>query len=136
MATVEGRHLHDRVHSRLSTEARGDILVARSLALVSRRLGLYGVADVVEFLRPVHAKWGSTLVRSSPGATGNGSCAVEITRGVGKGQRTAMRCSCVPKHMPGKMPGRKVLTGCIFYGKTRVECWLEFTQAPRDRVKR
>ena len=68
VATVEGRHLHDRVHSRLSTEARGDILVARSLALVSRRLGLYGVADVVEFLRPVHES--EDCLVELPGRTG------------------------------------------------------------------
>ena len=49
LRTVEGRHLHEKVHSGLDTELVGPVLVARSVPLVSYMLGLYGVADVVEF---------------------------------------------------------------------------------------
>ncbi|NLY76132.1 MAG: Dna2/Cas4 domain-containing protein, partial [Firmicutes bacterium] len=47
--TVEGRHLHERVHNPDLVEKRGDLLVARSLPIVSWRLGLYGMMDLVEF---------------------------------------------------------------------------------------
>ena len=50
--TVEGAHLHERVHeSGGRTESRGDLRIARGLALRSLRLGLSGMADVVEFHR-------------------------------------------------------------------------------------
>jgi CRISPR-associated exonuclease Cas4 len=48
--TVEGHHLHDRTHQS-ETESRGDLRIARGLRLRSLRLGLSGVADVVEFHR-------------------------------------------------------------------------------------
>ena len=48
--TVEGRHLHDRTHQSES-ESRGDLRIARGLRLRSLRLGLSGIADVVEFHR-------------------------------------------------------------------------------------
>ncbi len=49
--TAEGRVLHRRVHEDPS-ESRGGIRIARGLPLRSLRLGLYGVADVVEFHPP------------------------------------------------------------------------------------
>ncbi len=48
--TVEGHHLHDRTH-KPETESRGDVRIGRALRLRSLRLGLTGVADVVEFHR-------------------------------------------------------------------------------------
>lgn len=48
--TAEGSQLHDRAHD-ADTEARGDLRVARGLRLRSLRLGLVGMADVVEFHR-------------------------------------------------------------------------------------
>ncbi|MDP2950121.1 MAG: CRISPR-associated protein Cas4 [Chloroflexota bacterium] len=46
--TAEGRLLHDRAHEPES-EAQGDLRIARGLRLRSLRLGLIGMADVVEF---------------------------------------------------------------------------------------
>ena len=48
--TAEGHILHDRAHEG-ETEMRGDVRTARGLRLRSLRLGLTGVADVVEFHR-------------------------------------------------------------------------------------
>jgi CRISPR-associated exonuclease Cas4 len=46
--TLEGRHLHERVDD-ASTRSEEGYRIARAMPLVSRRLGVYGVADVVEF---------------------------------------------------------------------------------------
>lgn len=46
--TAEGNRLHERVDSG-ERERRGDLLIARSLRIRSLRLGLAGVADVVQF---------------------------------------------------------------------------------------
>ncbi len=49
-ATAEGTLIHERAHEP-ETESRADLRIARGLRLRSLRLGLSGVADVVEFHR-------------------------------------------------------------------------------------
>ncbi len=51
LRTVEGRLIHQRVDDPFFTESRGDIVISRAFPLVSYTLGLYGVADVVEYIR-------------------------------------------------------------------------------------
>ncbi len=48
--TAEGRVMHERVHDPDYKEHRPGIVVVRSMALTSAKLGLYGMADVVEFI--------------------------------------------------------------------------------------
>ena len=48
--TAEGRLLHERVHD-ADAETRGDIRIVRGLRLRSLRLGVTGIADVVELHR-------------------------------------------------------------------------------------
>lgn len=45
---MEGKILHQRTDDPYFTETRGDIKIIRSVSLVSKTLGLYGVADVIE----------------------------------------------------------------------------------------
>jgi CRISPR-associated exonuclease Cas4 len=47
--TVEGRQMHERAHDPWLSEYDGDHIVARAVPLVSRRLGISGQADVVEY---------------------------------------------------------------------------------------
>jgi CRISPR-associated exonuclease Cas4 len=46
--TAEGRIMHEKVHD-AGEESRGDVRISRGLRLRSLRLGLTGMADVVEF---------------------------------------------------------------------------------------
>ena len=48
--TAEGHILHEKTHE-ADTESRGNVRIVRGLRLRSLRLGLSGVADVVEFHR-------------------------------------------------------------------------------------
>ncbi len=48
--TAEGRVMHDRAHEP-GMESRRDVRISRGLRLRSLRLGLSGIADVVEFRR-------------------------------------------------------------------------------------
>lgn len=48
--TSEGEHLHANVHQ-VGRDSRGEIKLATGLHLHSLKLGLYGVADMVEFHR-------------------------------------------------------------------------------------
>lgn len=49
--TIEGKHIHERADDPFIVETRGDIIIARSVPLISYNLGLYGIADVIEFMR-------------------------------------------------------------------------------------
>lgn len=51
--TADGRLLHKNAHDAGFREKRGDILIIRGLRVVSRRLGISGQCDVVEFHRSV-----------------------------------------------------------------------------------
>jgi len=54
--TAEGRIMHERAHEE-GGESRGDVRIARAVMLRSFRLGLVGMADVVEFYRLKDGGW-------------------------------------------------------------------------------
>ena len=47
--TIEGNIIHERCHDGGFIEKRGNLLITRSLSIFSRRLGVSGQCDVVEF---------------------------------------------------------------------------------------
>jgi len=47
--TVEGQFVHKKVDDPFVVESRGNTVIARSVPLGSYSLGLYGIADVIEF---------------------------------------------------------------------------------------
>ncbi|NLJ30520.1 MAG: CRISPR-associated protein Cas4 [Clostridiales bacterium] len=49
LRTAEGHILHENAHDAFSAEKRGDLLISRGMAVFSRKLGVNGVCDVVEF---------------------------------------------------------------------------------------
>jgi len=98
--TAEGRVLHERAHEGPS-ESRPGIRVTHGLTLVSRRLGLQGEADVVEFQR-------------------NGRVVpVEYKRGKPKGHRADEVQLCAQALCLEEMLEREIWQGFLFYGKTR-----------------
>jgi CRISPR-associated exonuclease Cas4 len=132
--TVEGKHLHERVHSALPAEVRGDTLVARSLPLVSYRLGLFGVADVVEFtLVTGSAKTGGIQLYGREGLWRPRP--VEYKRGRQKTDDRDEVQLCAQAICLEEMLNVKVETGCFFYGKTRRRLDVAFTDELRRRVE-
>jgi len=105
--TVEGHHLHERVH-RGDGESRGDVRIARALALRSFRLGLTGMADVVEFRREESAS-GNDVWIPYP---------VEYKRGRPKPDRCDEVQLCAQALCLEEMLKVKVPVGALFYGKT------------------
>ena len=59
--TIEGKHLHERTDNPFENETRNDIRVVRGMPVVSHKLGLRGIADVVEFHRMAEASEGTTV---------------------------------------------------------------------------
>lgn len=128
--TMEGHHLHAKVHSGLQSEVQGDVVIARSVPLVSYRLGIYGVADVVEY-HPTTRNAGIIL----PGLDGFWRPhPVEYKRGRPKAFDWDEVQLCAQAMCLEEMSGVSVPVGSFYYGRTRRRLKVEFTAELRKRV--
>ena len=113
--TAEGRVLHARTDEPGSRYSRGVRRVA-AMPLASRRLGLAGVADVVEF----HRSGG--VETPYP---------VEFKRGKPKTHRADEAQLCAQALCLEEMTGRPVPEGALFYGETRRRVEVRFDDGLR-----
>lgn len=120
--TVEGRQLHERVDDPYFTETRNNVKVARSVPLVSRRLGLYGVADVIEYQRTVESN-DSLEIRI-----------VEYKRGKPKPDDRDEVQLCAQAMCIEEMLEVKLDYGYFFYGETRHRHRVDFDEKLREKV--
>jgi len=125
--TVEGRHLHERADETV-TEVRGDLRVARSLRLRSLRLGLSGIADVVEFQRVSKGEPGITL--ESAGGLWR-PMPVEYKRGRLRKEEGYEVQLCAQALCLEEMLEVEILAGALFYGKTRRRLEIAFNEKLR-----
>ena len=118
--TVEGRNIHDKVHE-ANSESRSDLRIVRSLRLASYRLGLAGMADVVEFhkndkgitLDDAKGYW-----RVFP---------VEYKRGKLKHDTSFEVQLCAQTICLEEMLNCSIEAGAIYYGKSRRRKDVQFT---------
>jgi CRISPR-associated exonuclease Cas4 len=103
VATAEGHILHDRAHE-TGLERRGNIRIVRGLRLRSLRLGLTGVADVVEF------HWVGDSEILFP---------VEYKRGVQRHELSFEVQLCAQAMCLEEMLNVEVPAGALFYGLSR-----------------
>ena len=124
--TVEGRHLHEKVHDG-PDESRAGVRIARGVPLRSLRLGLYGVADVVEF----HAcdEHGTARDPLWP-------FPVEYKRGRPKHHDADRVQLCAQAMCLEEMLGVDVPRGALFYGRTRRREDVAFDRALRSVTER
>lgn len=106
--TAEGRLMHGLVDSG-GSEARGDIRLERGLLLVSRKLGLVGKADMVEFHRK-RDKTGKVIWHPFP---------VEYKRGRPKKENWDRIQLCAQAMCLEEMLNIEISKGALFYGRTR-----------------
>jgi len=125
--TAEGRQFHERVHEAEPTESRADVRTARGLRLRSLRLGLSGVADVVEFHRlpedaapgsGIPLAWVSGLWQPFP---------VEYKSGKRRWEQSYEAQLCGQAMCLEEMLGVPVGRGALFYGRSRRRLEVEFT---------
>jgi len=125
--TVEGRQLHDSVHER-GSEMRGGVRIARGLRLRSLRLGLVGVADVVEFhpVEPQSPQSPQSAIRDPqsaiflPGLLGLWRpFPVEYKRGKPKPELCDEVQLCGQAICLEEMLDVRIAEGALFYGRTR-----------------
>jgi len=129
--TVQGEHLHDKVHEAGErTESRGDIRIARGLPLRSLKLGLSGIADVVEFHRVnesgIHLADARGMWRPFP---------VEYKRGRPKRDRCDEVQVCAQAICLEEMLGVDIPEGALFYGATRHRFDVNFDSALRTETE-
>lgn len=129
LLTFSGRELHERADDPFFNESRGDVLVIRSLPLVSRSLGLYGVADVVEF----HRDPGGVVLAHRPGRWRPHP--VEYKLGQPKGDDRDMVQLCAQGICLEEQFGVPVTAGDLFYGRTRRRQPVEFDGTLKERVR-
>lgn len=137
--TTEGRHLHDKTHSDIA-ETRGRVRIVRGLKIHSRRTGLFGVADVVEFEPPegVNPKtafgrqWAS---RAEINWAGWRIMPVEYKRGQPKKDDSDRVQLCAQALCLEEMLSVEIAAGALFYGKRRRRTDVAFDDALRERTE-
>ena len=102
--TAEGRVLHEAT-SEIGTEMRRGVRVVTSMPLVSRQLGVSGIADLVEMHKTDSGKWRPH--------------AVEYKRGKPKKHRADEVQLCAQAMALEEMFGVTLEGGALFYGETR-----------------
>lgn len=146
--TVEGSLMHERADLEGTTESRGDVRIARGLRLHSRRLGLTGKADVVEFHRVKDQDLPATRTESTtspaplppatalPGAPGLWRpFPVEYKRGQMRHEEGFEIQLCAQALCLEEMLNVAVPSGAIFYGKSARRMDVSFDSALRLRTE-
>ena len=143
LLTAEGRVMHDRAHEP-GTESRGDMRISRGLRLRSLRLGLSGIADVVEFHRSgrlgdadtnvTHVLAGSIRL---PGVSGSWNpFPVEYKRGRPKSGPYDEIQLCAQALCLEEMLGVGVPSAALFYGKPVRRFEVVLTPSLREETER
>lgn len=117
--TAEGRIMHEHVHEE-GNESRGDVRTERGTSLRSMELGVIGKADVVEYHRQVDGSW-----QAFP---------VEYKRGKPKSDHSDIIQLCAQAMCLEEMQGSRILSGALFYGKTRRRLNVDFDAALRQET--
>jgi len=129
--TAQGRVLHRQVHES-TAESQGEIRIARGLRLCSRSLGLFGVADVVEFHpRPDDAPGAIAL----PGRPGRWQpFPVEYKRGRRKPEMSYFVQLCAQALCLEEMLGAAIPAGALYHGQSRRRQTVTLDAALRQRT--
>jgi len=128
LRTTEGHFLHERVDDPFLRESRGDVVISRAFPLVSYRLGLYGVADVIEYVRSVTGV-------SLPGYDGLWEMhPVEYKRGKPKIDERDEVQLCAQAMCLEEMFDVRISTADFYYNEIRRRIHLKITEELRDLV--
>jgi len=129
--TAEGRVLHEKAHSGVS-ESRGDLKILRSLRLRSLRLGVTGVADVVEMHRCAPSEGG---VRLPDTASFWLPFPVEYKRGASKDIRCYEVQLCAQALCLEEMLSVHIPDGALFLGEKQHRTAVAFDAALRTETE-
>lgn len=126
--TVGGEHMHERAHDESLTEKRGDTIITRSVPVCSRKLGVSGKCDVVEFRM---SKDGIMLFdregRYAP-------FPIEYKHGEPKGNDCDRAQLCLQAMCLEEMLCCTIDNGALFYGATKRREQVNFDAELRNTV--
>lgn len=127
--TVDGNIMHDRAHDDTFHEKRGNLIIARGMAVSSPYLGISGECDVVEFRQNDN---GISLY----GQDGKFSVTpVEYKRGSPKIDQSdklqlAAQAMCLEEMLCCEIP-----EGYLYYGETRHRTKVEINEELREKTQ-
>lgn len=131
--TAAGRVLHERV-DRKGAETRKGVHLATALRLSSTRLGLIGVADMVEFYKvdATEDESGDIVASTLPGRTGYWRpFPVEYKKGKPKARQADEVQLCAQAMCLEEMLKVRIASGALFYGETRHRVEVVFDECLR-----
>lgn len=130
LRTVEGQILHENAHNTEMNEKRGNVIVVRAMPVHSRKMGVSGECDVVEFHK------------SDKGAHINGRegvympVPVEYKRGEPKSDNIDILQLAAQALCLEEMFCTDINYGYIYYGETRHRLKVDFDYEIRNEVVR
>lgn len=133
--TVDGDFFHQKAHDEKAKERRNGVVITRGMKVFSRRMGLSGNCDVVEF-HPVED--GITLQR---GITLQGEkgfyqpVLIEYKRGKPKEHSADEIQLCAQAMCLEEMLLCSIEYGYLYYGETRRRTTIDFTDQLRRQVE-
>lgn len=128
--TADGQVLHKNVHDSDFREKRGDIIITRSMAVSSSRLGISGECDVVEFhknekgieLFGIEGRYEVIPVEYKRGSPKENDCDIF---------QLAAQAICLEE-----MLCCEINTGYLYYGETRRRIKVIIDSSLRNRVEK
>lgn len=129
--TVEGKHLHKNVH-RAAGESRGEVRLAAGLWLRSLKLGICGIADMVEFRRDDEN--GVVVPRFRDKTKKWLPYPVEYKRGYPRRDHADEIQMCAQALCLEEMLGCRIPEGAVYHGEPRRRTPVPLTQELRSEV--
>ena len=127
--TTEGILIHKNADDEAFIETRKDVIISRSVPIVSKELGLSGICDVVEF----HKNGNGSPIPGKPGRYI--PVPVEYKRGHKKATNIDTVQLCAQAVCLEEMLNVKISYGYMYYNETRRREQINFTEELRNEVK-
>lgn len=130
LLTVEGEIMHDKCHDNSIKESRKNIIISRGMPIFSRRLGIHGECDVVEFIKDnngINISGKDGLYKVYP---------IEYKRGKPKNDNADILQLCAQAICLEEMMVCTINEGSLFYGETKRRQKVVFTDELRDEVEK
>lgn len=131
--TVEGQHVHERVDDIQFDETRGDLRIVRSMPIVSHRLRIRGIADMVELRRVAQSSATSAALRGRAGYWTVSP--IEYKRGRSKPDDRDVVQLCAQALCLEEMMGVAVTGGAMYYAQTHRRESVDLGDDVRERVE-
>jgi len=132
--TVEGKQIHERADQPFTNETRGNIRITRSVPLISKKLGLRGLADVVEYVKVDDPKETETI--EIEGRTGRWKVRpVEYKRGKPKRDDRDSVQLCAHAMALEEMLSLHISCGYLYYNEIRRREKVAFDDLLRTKVE-